>query len=76
MHGDEDLGTTNLAGRRVDHLHGVTDEVDKQPLARDVHLAQRGLQPTRPHAMQITAQRLLGRRAEDPREAPHERRTP
>jgi hypothetical protein len=25
-----------------DHLHGVTGEVDEQPLARDMHLAQVG----------------------------------
>ena len=66
-HGDEDLGTLDLAGRRVDHLHGVTGEVDEQPLARDVHLAQRRLQPTDPLAIQIAepgiAEPVGGRRA-------------
>ena len=57
-HGDEDLGTLDLAGRRVDHLHGVTGEVDEQPLARDVHLAQRRLQPPGPLAIQIAEPRV------------------
>ena len=51
QHGDEDLGTLDLAGSRVDHLHGVTGEVDEQPLARDMHLAQRRLQPPGPLAI-------------------------
>ena len=53
QHGDEDLGLADLAGRRVDHLHGVTGEVDEQPLARDVDLAQRRLQPAGPLAVEI-----------------------
>ena len=53
QHGDEYLSTLDLAGRRVDHLHGVTGEVDEQPFACDVDLAQRGLQPPGPLAIQI-----------------------
>jgi hypothetical protein len=53
QYGDEDLSTLDLAGRCIDHLHGVTGEVDEQPLARDMHLAQRRLQPTSPLAIQI-----------------------
>ena len=33
-HGDEDLGPAHLAGRAVDHFHGVAGEVDEHPLAR------------------------------------------
>jgi hypothetical protein len=43
QYGDEDLSTLDLAGRRVDHLHGVPGEVNEQPLAGDMHLAQREL---------------------------------
>jgi hypothetical protein len=64
-HGDEDFGTMDLAGRRVDHLHGVPGEVDEQSLARDVHLAQCRLQPPGPLAIQIAEPRVaesVGRR--------------
>ena len=43
----------------------MTGEVDEQPLARDVHLAQRGLQPPGPLAIQIAEPRVaepVGRR--------------
>jgi hypothetical protein len=42
------FGPVDLASRPVDHLHGVTGEVDEQPLARNVDLAQRRLQPSGP----------------------------
>ena len=53
QHGDEDLGPAHLSGCPVDHLHGVTGEVDEHPLARGVNLAQRRLQPADPFAIQI-----------------------
>ena len=53
QHRDEDLRPARLAGRPVEHLHGVTGEVDEQLLPRDVHLAQRRLQPPDPLPIEI-----------------------
>jgi hypothetical protein len=50
---DKDLGAAYLAGRPVDHLHGVTGEIDEDPLTRRVNLAQRRLQPSDPFAIKV-----------------------
>ena len=53
QHGDEDLGPAHLSGCPVDHLHGVTGEVDEHPLARGVNLPQRRLQAANPFPVEL-----------------------
>jgi len=39
--------------RTVNYFHGVAGEVDEDPFARRMHLAQRRLQPFGPFAVQV-----------------------
>lgn len=48
----------DLSGRPVDHLHGVTGEVDEDLLARGVNLAHRRLQATDPFAVKVAEPRI------------------
>ena len=53
QHRDEDLGPAHLSGCPVDHLHGVTGEVDEHPLTGGVNLPQRRLQAADPFAIEV-----------------------
>ena len=52
-HGDKDLHRHDLAGSGVDHLGGAAGEIDEHPLAGEVDLAHRRLQPPGPGPVEI-----------------------
>ena len=52
-HGDEDLGTADLAGGRVKNLDGLSGIVDEHLLAGDMALAHDRRQPTAPGAVEL-----------------------
>jgi hypothetical protein len=57
-HRDEDLHRDDLAGIGVNHLPGAAGEIDKHPLAGDMNLTHRRLQPAGPGPVQIAEPRI------------------
>ena len=57
-HGDEDLHRDDLAGIGVNHLAGAAGEIDEHPLAGNVDLAHRRLQPAGPGPVEIAEPRI------------------
>ena len=52
--GNEDLRLPGLAGRPVDHRHGLPGVVHEQPFSRRMRLPHRGRQPDAPGGIEVT----------------------